>query len=371
MKIKKNTWKNIIPLLSIFPSVMIAGLIISCEEEVVDRFVDVPGDTVTVNISCLNQIIAFQVEEFSEDTVLEAAIKEDSLIVYWPSSVKAAPATISPNILIPEGASVTPLSGESVPFETGTLFTVTAENESDRAYILKVVFNQPEPYYERGASLGEITFFDRNNIHYIDVLDGVEAVVGISNNMRLEGDFFLTDTTRTRFVVTHLASNVQTIFPARSTTTSSIVFFTIPEDFKRGYYSSVLITGEKTIEEDSIWIKHPQPVLTWPGSLTVKQGEEFTVKGVFFKDIEKAQFFTSSSPEREKQALPELQVTSLEEDLLNSSVTFKVPEDFPVGNYPGNSTEVHVFTPWAKSGEGKFTIPGRALEVTAATGRPE
>lgn len=111
----------------------------------------------------------------------------------------------------------------------------------------------------------EITFFDRNNIHYIDVLDGVEAVVGISNNMRLEGDFFLTDTTRTRFVVTHLASNVQTIFPARSTTTSSIVFFTIPEDFERGYYSSVLITGEKTIEEDSIWIKHPQPVLTWPG----------------------------------------------------------------------------------------------------------
>ena len=369
MKTRKNTWENIIPLFSFLLLTGTAALITtSCEDEVVDRFVDIPGDTVTVNISGLNRIIAFQVEEFSADTVLEAAIKEDSLIIYWPSSIKPAPANISPTIVVSEGAIVTPASGENVPFETGTSFTVTAEDENEKTYFLKVVFYQPEPYYNSGS--GAVRFFDRNDIHYIEVINGIEAL-GIYNDIRLDGDFFLTDTTKTQLVLTNLESDEQMVFPALSRTTVSIAFFRIPENFERGYYSSVFITGEKTIEEDSVWIKHPEPSISWPGSLTVEQGAEFTVTGSFFKDIEKAQFFTSPSDGKEKEALPEMPVVSLVDDLFSSSVTFKVPDDFPIGNYPENLTEVHVFTPSANSGKGKLIIPGKAFEVTAAPAGPK
>ena len=360
MKIRKNTWENIIPLLSFLLLTGTAALITSCEDEVVDRFVDIPGDTVTVNISGLNQIIAFQLEEFSADTVLEAAIKEDSLIVYWPSSIKPAPATISPIILVPEGASVTPASGESVPFETGTSFTVTAEDRNEKTYFLKVVFYQPEPYYNSGS--GAVRFFDRNDIRYLEVINDIEAF-GIYNDVRLDGDFFLTDTTKTRLVLTHLESNEQTVFPALSRTTVAQAFFRIPEDLERGYYSSALETGRKAIEEDSVWVKHPDPIINWPGSLTVEQGQEFKVNGSFIEDIESVRFFTSSSEGEDKQALPEMQVTAISGSLFSMSMTVKVPDDFPIGSYPVNLTEVHVFTPWVSSGAEKIIIPA-ALEVT-------
>ena len=355
---KTNTWGNIILLL--FLLTIATGLITSCEDEVVDRFVDIPGDTVTVNISGLNQILAFQVEEFSTDTVLEAAIKEDSLIIYWPSSIKSAPANISPTIVVHKGAIVTPASGETVPFETGTSFTVTAEDEHEKTYFLKVVFYQPEPYYNSGS--GAVRFFDRNDIHYIEVINDIEAL-GIYNDIRLDGDFFLTDTTKTRLVLTNLESNEQRVFPVLSRTTATQAFFRIPEDFERGYYSSVFETGEKAIEEDSIWIKHPDPIINWPGSLTVEQGEEFTVTGSFIEDIESVQFFTSSSEGEAKQALPEMQVIAISGSLFSMSMTVKVPDDFPIGTYPVNLTEVHVFTPWISSGAGKIIISA-SLEVT-------
>ena len=364
MKTRKKTWKSIITLLSFLLLTGTAALITSCEDEVVDRFVDIPGDTVTVNISGLNQIIAFQVEEFSTDTVLEAAIKEDSLIVYWPSSIKPAPTTISPTILVPEGASVTPASGESVPFVTGTTFTVTAEDQSERQYVLKVVFNQPEPYYNTDLG-GGVVFSGNNNIRYIEVYEGAKALgIGFVNLVLLGGDFFIPDTTRNTIYVTHLDTEKETQLAITSLTPMNLQF-RMPEDLERGYYSSTFITGGRTIRDDSVWIKHPQPDLSWPSKITIAQGAEFEINGLFIRDdITEVQLFTAASADTEKVALPPFVIISIVEDLLAGSITLRVPEDFPVGDYAEDLTEVHITTPWANSGEGKFVLP-RAFEVTA------
>ena len=365
MKIKKNAFGKIISLLTLILLTAAAALITSCEDEVVDRFVDIPGDTVTVDISGLNHIIAFQVEELGAESVLKAAIKEDSLIVYWPYLVKQPPATISPTILVPEGASVAPASGETVPFVTGTNFTVTAEDQSERQYVLKVAFNQPKPYYDTDLK-GGIVFSGENDIRYIEVYEGAEDLgIGFVNIFHIGGDFFITDTARNRIYVTHLKTKKETRLELISTTPSQLQF-KIPEDLERGYYSSTFITGERTIRDDSVWLKHPQPELSWPDKVTAAQGEEFEISGLFIRDdITEVQLFTAAPANAEKTALPPFVIVSVTEGLLAGSITLRVPEDFPVGDYAQNLTEVHISTPWANSGDGKFILP-RAFEVTAA-----
>ncbi|WEK33845.1 MAG: hypothetical protein P0Y53_15255 [Candidatus Pseudobacter hemicellulosilyticus] len=76
------------------------------------------------------------------ETILEAAIKDDSLVVYWPWPV-LLPETISPVISLAAGASISPASGTAVPLTTGTRYTLKKEDGSEQVYYLKLVNNWP------------------------------------------------------------------------------------------------------------------------------------------------------------------------------------------------------------------------------------
>ena len=350
IKKARESYKGLIPGLLLITA---AWFSTSCEDEVIDRFIDIPGDTVT--ISGINRIVAFKVGEFSPDTVLEAAIKDDSLLVYWPT-FKTVPSTISPDIIISKGASINPSSGESVPFETGTKYTVKAEDQSEKEYTLKVVLYQPVPWYSR-------TFSDplstrKNDLIFYQLLPEIET-----NSLFIRGDLFIPNTTQTRMYVTSLDTEKETQLKIIDISIN-LISLLVPSNLDPGYYSTKLTSGIHSIIDDSVWFKYQQPDLFfWDGSPIVEQGNTFLVNGNHIRDIDKVQLYIFNSNNSTWEPLPPFEIV---EGYTSTSIALRVPQDFPEGQYTG---EVHIYTEWADSGKGKFIMsrPRRgSITITSA-----
>lgn len=332
MKMTNKARGRCISLITSLLLITAAGFIASCEDEVVDRFVDIPGDTIT--ISGLNQIITFEIAEFSADTALKAAIKEDSLIIYWPT-YKTVPANISPTIVIPENASVEPRSGESVPFETGTAYRVTAEDKSERQYILKVVLYQPEPWYG-------LNIVQSNDLKFIEIFDRPETI------LQLQGDLFIPDTTQTRMYIINLDTEKETQLEITQININRISLKLTP-DIEKGYYSTNLVSGIHSIKDDSVWIKYGQPTF-FSDQVTVEQGATFQMAGLGIRDIETMQMFIYNLETTILEPAPPFEIV----DYSLTSITLRVPEGFPVGDHFG---DLHVTSRWANSDDGKIIFP--------------
>ncbi len=116
---------------------------------------------------------------------MSAAMSGDSIVMYWPSHL-ATPSSIKPQIEVSEGAAVSPASGSTVPFQTGTAFTVKAQSGVEKKYYLKVVMNQAP------IQISEATSYTGTR--------GGELVVDIGSSMRYFAQdpavtsFYLVDT---------------------------------------------------------------------------------------------------------------------------------------------------------------------------------
>lgn len=84
---------------------------------------------------------------------LHAVISGDSISIYWDPATPL-PSTISPRIRLAEGATVLPASGQAVPFNNKTTFTVTAEDGTVKTYRLAPQTNHPVPVIYRKATIG-------------------------------------------------------------------------------------------------------------------------------------------------------------------------------------------------------------------------
>ncbi len=93
--------------------------------------------------SPLNSIKRFTVLG-SEGDSTRCLINGDSITVYWNPDVEL-PVSITPAIIVEEGATVYPASGEPVPFNTATIYTITAQNGATRTYWLNPSQNVPFP----------------------------------------------------------------------------------------------------------------------------------------------------------------------------------------------------------------------------------
>ena len=313
---------KVISFFSLCLMIAAIGITTSCEDEVVDRIVELPGDT--VKVLAFNHIVSFRVAEFSADTVLEAVSKEDSLIIYWPS-YRQKPDTIAPDITIAEGAAIEPASGEGVPFNTGTRYTVTAENKSARQYILKVVIYQPEPVYRDDL------------VRRVDRLDGESRPINIG------GDHFIPDTEQTSMYL------ISWERPGEETKLRTIeVTLTrfraeVPASLPNGYYRTRMVSGARTVsKQDSVWVKLPAPFIDWRGSdlRVYSQGETFEVQGGNFFDIERLEVFVGLDANSVPIFVPIEIISSTP-----TSMSLKLSEDFPVGTYSRAST--NIYSPWA------------------------
>ena len=93
--------------------------------------------------SPLNGIMRFTVLG-SEGDSTRSLINGDSITVYWNPDV-ALPASIIPHIILEDGATVSPASGQSVPFNKTTVYTVTAQNGTVKTYWLNPSKKVPYP----------------------------------------------------------------------------------------------------------------------------------------------------------------------------------------------------------------------------------
>lgn len=92
------------------------------------------------NVTAVNDIVSFTIPV--EGQQVNAIVKGDSLLVYWPWPV-LLPATITPDVVVATGASLSPASGTAVNFVTGTSYRVTVDGKQ-KNYYLKIIKNWPE-----------------------------------------------------------------------------------------------------------------------------------------------------------------------------------------------------------------------------------
>lgn len=91
-----------------------------------------------------NNIEQFIIKGYGDIDSINAVLRGDTVIVYW--NVKAErPLKIRPQIVVSEGATVLPASGEEISFADTTVFKVTAEDGTVRSFYLKPVLNQAIP----------------------------------------------------------------------------------------------------------------------------------------------------------------------------------------------------------------------------------
>jgi len=129
----------------------------ACKKEYIDKVNRVLDDGFIESFALLS--------EFHKDTVIQASIVGDEIIVYWPA-YKELPASISPKIGTSEKASISPASETSVPFQNGTKYKVKSESGKEKEYTLKVDLRQPIP----------VIF---HNMHFKNVAQGsVKAITG-------------------------------------------------------------------------------------------------------------------------------------------------------------------------------------------------
>lgn len=80
----------------------------------------------------------------SEGDSTRSLISGDSITIFWNPDV-ALPANITPTIILEDGATISPASGQAVPFNKTTVYTVTAQNGTTKTYRLNPSNKIPYP----------------------------------------------------------------------------------------------------------------------------------------------------------------------------------------------------------------------------------
>lgn len=262
------------------------------------------------------RIASFKVEAGEE--MMMAAMSGDSIVMYWPFHI-ATPESIQPQIEVSEGATLSPASGASVPFRTGTAYTVKAQNGTEKKYFLKVVLNQaPIQISETGSYIAE---------------RGGEFVTDIGSTMR----YFVADPAVTSFYLVDTPGTA---------TKMDIEFFTpqngipnirvkIPETgLKPGAYRVRITCGEQSRTTENYvfgvlykWSESPK-VTALAADVTVKRGETITFSGSNFFDLKDAVAYTYDANYLEKEIMPLPFVSSTA-----TTATYRIPDNFPAGTY--------------------------------------
>lgn len=217
-------------------SLILTSLVLSCKKEYVDKFNVIPGDT--VRVSGDNYVRSFTIKEYSADTAITATIKNDSIIVYWPS-YKPLPSVIRPEIQLPEKTTILPANGEEVEFKTGTSYKVTSESGKIKNYKLVLDFRQPKPMLTRAA---EGTVIARNT----------GAYYGNGTSTLISGDWIFPVISQTKAYFVAVSDKKEYEVEVTSVTTSGIKCV-IPATIPEGNYDLKLVNGIHTQIQGNTW----------------------------------------------------------------------------------------------------------------------
>lgn len=212
------------------------------------------------------EISRFAIKSFTEGDSIQAVISGNELIIYWDKAV-ALPANISPSIAVSKGATVFPVSGQSVPVNENLSFVVTAEDATTTTYKVRFVFQTPTPI-----------ILSSNNSTWLQWFSGSSGVI-------INGQYFLAggDPSSIRVFARRVSDGFE--FDMKTTPEnikSTMIRADLPEytaAMDTGRHDIKLNIGTKTIDVAQGYIR-PYPLLAnhfkqeVPTQKTIKTGEE-------------------------------------------------------------------------------------------------
>jgi len=253
-----------------------------------------------------NELKTFEVVAGPGDTI-PAAISNGNIILYWPFD-HPLPDAIAPLVTISEHATVSPASGAQVSLKDSVSYVVTAETGAKATYKLRVVVNQPD------LLINDAT----------DVVGRLEATTDITGITYVIPD--------TAFTAVYLVSGagaetkcVINSFTELGANEYAVNIATPAVD--TGSYKLKIVSGTETLtsERDYVKIIYPFPTVnSVTTAFTLKRGETFTLSGANMRGMVAGRARLTGG-----QTYYNLELAAF--DL--SSVTYRIPADFPVGNY--------------------------------------
>lgn len=257
-----------------------------------------------------SQITSFTIKDADGNT-LSAAITDQDIIVYWPFG-QALPADITPQITVSDQATIKPASGEKISFNGSATYVVTAQNGATASYKIKIISNQPTP-----------------------VLTGLQTgsqFIVPGTVMNINHLYLIPDKSRTHF---SLISKTGEKLPCPVVDiTRDRADFTLPQTLDTGRYNLQVESGTYSAIVKTVFLyRFGYPELYDYGALTLKRGQTFTVNGNYLTHITKASLYLDFSKDRPIEVISNTGTT----------VTLRIPPDFPVGTYQGGLLMTNVF----------------------------
>ncbi|WP_123864732.1 hypothetical protein [Chitinophaga barathri] len=215
----------------------------------------------------------------------------------WP-----LPDSVTPEIVLPEGAVITPASGTKVPLKEGFIYTITAADGTKQTWKLKLDIRQAEPV--------------------MTIQPG--TVVRTGSVFTISGNNFVEDLAQTSLFLVD-KNGADTIRLPVTALTFQSVSVTIPATVDTGSYYIKMISGIKTAYSASVKVMYPLPVITWSTGTTYKRGETVTLKGTGLRNITGVGLGSTAI----EGPFHALEVISHKID----EITLKIPADFPQAPY--------------------------------------
>lgn len=240
--------------------------------------------------------------------IVKGAIDGDSIVLYWPVG-QTIPETITPTIQVADGASISPASGETISLGEDMTYTVTAETGDTKTYRLRVPNNRPKPYVRTFGGL--------------QTYEGKQYIFQ-NFALSIRGDYFdtLEDGAKVYFV--DIDGNDHEVEIQHGTELGYNVLATV-----LGTFSGLRIvsSGYTIFYETSPFevAENPFVTLVAPGStISAKAGDTITLTGVKTDRAEKMELGNYLTSTYQSVSITNKTATS---------ITFQIPEDFPLGEY--------------------------------------
>lgn len=276
--------------------------------------------TMAAIVSCKKEYTAYPYNTIETFTLkdasgnpLEAAISDNEIIVYWPP-FQSVPDSVTPTITVARNASVQPASGARVPFNTATVYTVTAQDGSKQTYTLKPSVNQ-----------APVTFNDLNNNTFT-----------LGSSFTINGEYIIRDTAVTSLFLTNVKTGKQSrlFLSTASVFTYSRISMTLPLNagIDTGLHTVTLKSGARSVTKGPYYINRPAMAYTDftfnPKGGNVKRGDE--VSFTFDATTPKAQYWNNTFAHCEFSILSVYYRVEIVKQSAGS-VTLKIPAGIPAG----------------------------------------
>ncbi|PZR20398.1 MAG: hypothetical protein DI539_10990 [Flavobacterium psychrophilum] len=319
-----NIYKHSSRLLGSVALIAILSLNASCETDYIDRVNNIPGDV--IQVPGYTHIESFSFAGPDEGQTIKAAITENEIIVLW-SAYNPLPETITPSIILGDGATIAPVSDTAVPFTNGTVFTVTSEAGTTKEYTLKIDLRQVEPTY---TQIGNSAY----------VLGDLQKEINIGTSGQGAIDNLLLDISQTRVYFVSAADqttefDAEVVFMGLGQVPYDNygIYYFLPDDMPAGMYDIRIQNGKYLIMnpegsqfQNEVRLPDAFSVTRYGFPANLSAGQTIEARGAMLDQTTSVEIYNSNNDPVITYPLEIVSVSPYR-------ITLKVPAGTPAGSY--------------------------------------